>query len=71
MMYMGKRSMVAGNIWVTKSPSMYALRPRNLKREMAYPAVEARATPVKVTTTETINELKSQRRKGVSKRSFS
>ena len=57
--------MVAGNIWVVNSPSILACFPTNLKRDNAYPAVDARTTPVTVTTKETIVEFQTHNKNGL------
>ena len=64
MMYIGSRSIVAGNICVTRSPSRPVFFPVNEYRENAYPHVEARTTPVAVTTRATSVLLASQRKNG-------
>jgi hypothetical protein len=64
-MYIGRRSMVAGNICVVKIPVILASFPINLKRDNAYPAVEARTTPVKVTIADTRAEFQTHSIKGL------
>ena len=61
---MGRRSIVAGNIWVVSIAVIAPVRPINLKREIMYPAVDAKATPSIVTETVTIKLFHIQRRKG-------
>lgn len=65
-MYIGSKSIVAGNIWVVIIPSIADFFPINLNRDKAYPAVDARATPVIVTTKEINVELKIHLKKSVS-----
>ena len=53
MMYIGNSSIVAGNICVTRRLSRPNFFPMNEYRENAYPAIDASATPVTVTTSAT------------------
>ena len=61
--------MVAGNIWVVNNDNIPNCRPLKLKRDNAYPLVEAKATPVNVTTKVTIKEFHTHFRNDVSVKS--
>ena len=61
--------MVAGNIWVVNNDNIPNCRPLKLKRDNAYPLVEAKATPVNVTTKVTTKEFHAHLRNDVSVKS--
>ena len=64
MMYIGRSSIVAGNIWVTSRLSRPNFLPMNEYRENAYPAIDASTTPDTVTTKATYELLSSQVKNG-------
>ena len=58
--------MVAGNICVVNSAVMPNSLPLNLNLESAYPPVEAKTTPVNVTSNDMRREFRAQSKKSVS-----
>jgi len=63
--YIGSKSIVAGNICVVRIPVILASFPMNLKRDNEYPAVEAKTTPVNVTIAETNAEFQTHNMNGL------